>query len=177
MKAFSKIVVLLTLASLTILACEGHHASGDKTTVSKMEKQDGKLPNVVVKPFSAKGITDDQASGLASKFCVELSKQKGFNLLCAEDLRALYSHKGDQVMLGQCESSDCLAKLAEKTKADTILQIIISKLGEKFVVTVSVVEGPTGTIKSRLAHELDSGAIEDLLEAMTPLATKVGELL
>ena len=223
MKAFGKIGVLLVLASLTLWACEGHHASGDKTTVSKVEKQDGKLPTVVVKPFSAKGITDDQASGLASKFCVELSKQKGFNLLCAEDLRALFSHKGDQVMLGQsersdclaelaektkanqvmlgkCESSDCQAKLAEKTKADQawlsecersnrltrlaektkadkILQIVVSKVGEKFVVTVIVVEGPTGTIKSRLAHELDSGAVEDLLDAMTPLAVKVGELL
>ncbi len=177
MKAFGKIGVLLVLASLTLWACEGHHASGDKTTVSKVEKQDAELPRVVVKAFAAKGITDAEASGLASKFCVELSKKKGFNLLCAEDIRALFSHQGDQVMLGQCDSSDCLAKLAEKTKADKILQVVVSKVGEKFVISVSVVDGPSGTIKSRLTHELDSGALEDLLESMTPLATKVGELL
>jgi hypothetical protein len=172
MRRFKIVVSALCIVALALVACDGHHRSGSKTTVaSQADAKD--LPRVIIKQFNAKGIEANEASTLADSFCTELSKHQKAELFCPGDLAKLLEQKEMQMMFGQCDEEDCLSKMGEKTEADIIVLGTISKMGETFVVQVKLANGKTGKVQTRISHEVDSDKIEDLLPAMSIVADKV----
>ncbi len=154
------------------VACNGHRAAGDETTVSNMPDAEN-LPLVIVRQFEAKGIDENAASTLASSFCNELHKFNRLELLGPSDLANMLKTKEDQMAFGGCEDKECLVEIGEKTNADLLVLGTISKVGEMFVVQVRIADGRTGTVQTRIEHRVDSDAIEDLLPAMEVVAEKV----
>ncbi|HUU02445.1 MAG TPA: hypothetical protein VM425_13465 [Myxococcota bacterium] len=169
--------IIAIIAGLSLAACAGQRAASN-ATVTHAPKADTqtaavKLPRVIIKNFSVSGISKDEASGIAGKFCVDVSKSKKINLVCAEDLKNLFEHQEDMIKFGACNEQDCLAKMSAMLKADYIVQGSISKVGETFVFNVNLVEGAGGTVKTRISENVASGKVEDLLMAADSLAAKL----
>jgi hypothetical protein len=179
-----KLVTIIAIVSVGSLytACEGHRKSSG-TTVTHAPETDTKenakdadpdnLPRVVIKAFSAKGITDDQASGISDRFCAEVSKSKKINLMCANELASLIQHMEDRMKFAECNEEDCLSQLGKAIKAVYVIQCGISKVGETFVFSVKLMDVEAGKAKTRLSHEVPSGNVEDLLPAADELAAKL----
>ncbi len=176
MTVFRFAVVSGLIGCLIVAGCAGQRGSttvtgSDDITVTTAGT--GKLARVVIKKFSASGISPDEISGVSSKFCVEVSKSKKIELICAEDLKNLFKHQQDLITFGACDQEDCLAKMGAQLKADFIIQGAVNKVGEVFMVNVNLVNGKSGAVKTRFSHEVASGKAEDLLDAMAVLAEKI----
>ena len=175
MRGTKKIIAML--AGLSLAACAGQRAASDTTVThapAAAEKPaNGKLPRVVIKDFTVNGISKEAASGIAGKFCVDVSKSKKIDLVCADDLKNLFEHQEDLIKFGACNEQDCLAKMSAMLKADYIVQGSISKVGDTFVFNINLVEGAGGTVKARLSEDVASGKVEDLLTTADSLATKL----
>jgi TolB-like protein len=128
---------------------------------------------VVIKDFGVTGLSEDNVAGIASKFCVDVSKSRKIELICAEDLKNLFQHKQDLIQFGACNEEDCLAKMGQQLEADFIVQGSINQVGEVFVLNINLVEGKTGKVKTRFSREVPSGKPEDLLGAATAIAEKL----
>lgn len=176
MPGFRLTIALLLSGCVAFGGCKAHQGT---TTVSKSDDTtvtsagSGKLPKVVIKEFTATGISKDEVSGVSGKFCVEVSKSRKIDLVCAEDLKNLFQHQQDLITFGACEQEECLAKMGAQLQADFILQGAINQVGEVFMVNVNLVNGKTGSVKTRFSREVSSGKTEDLLDAMTVLAEKI----
>ena len=164
---------------MLLSACAGPKSSTtvthaeDKATADTKNTEGGKLSRVVIKPIGSTGVSEDDASGIASKFCVEVAKSKKIELVCADDLKTLFKHQEDLIKFGKCNEEDCLAKLGQQLNADYIIQCSINKVGETLLMSVNLVKGSTGKVKTRLSKEAPSGNVEDLLEVADELAVKL----
>jgi hypothetical protein len=134
---------------------------------------EGKLAKVVIKNFNVSGLSEDNSAGVESKFCVDVSKSRKIELICAEDLRNLFKHQQDLIQFGACNEEDCLAKMGAQLEADFIIQASINQVGEMFVFNVNLVEGKSGKVKTRLSREVPSAKPEDLLGAASAIAEKL----
>ncbi|MBN2493115.1 MAG: hypothetical protein JXR96_00885 [Deltaproteobacteria bacterium] len=170
MKIRMTIPAWLGLLIYTLLpACEGH--GGTKTTVSHASAKEGKA-RVVVRPFTAEGIEKDDAGGIEESFCTNL-QQRGVNSLCSSDIKAMFQHKQQQILLGDCDSEDCMSQIGRITEADTVIQVTLSRVGRRYVFGVGIYDGKSGALKTRLAHEVDVERIEGLLDHLPGLAEQV----
>ena len=163
---------------LIAAGCGGHTGSStvtrapeEGTTVTSTGE--GKLAKVIIKNFSVTGLSGDNAAGVASKFCVDVSKSRKIELICAEDLKNLFKHQQDLIQFGACNEEDCLAKMGQQLEADFIVQGSINQVGEMFVLNVNLVEGKTGKVKTRFSREVPAGKPENLLGAATAIAEKL----
>lgn len=175
MRTLSIAVVCLGLIAS---GCGGHTGSStvtrapdEGTTVTSTGE--GKLAKVVIKNFSVTGLSEDNAAGIASKFCVDVSKSRKIELICADDLKNLFKHKQDLIQFGACNEEDCLAKMGVQLEADFIVQGSINQVGEMFVLNVNLVEGKSGKVKTRFSREVPAGKPENLLGAATAIAEKL----
>ncbi len=170
--------IALVCMGLLFAGCSGHAGSSTVTRAPEKGTPEsaagaGKLVKVVIKDFNVSGLSDDNAAGVASKFCVDVSKSRKIDLICAEDLKNLFKHKQDLIQFGACNEEDCLAKMGKALEADFIIQGSINKVGEVFVLNVNLVEGETGKVKTRFSREVPSGKPEDLLGAASAIAEKL----
>lgn len=172
------IKIAAVCVGLAAAGCGGHtgpstvtRAPDEGTQVSKAGE--GQLAKVVIKDFSVSGLSEDNAAGVASKFCVDVSKSRKIELICAEDLKNLFKHKQDLIQFGACNEEDCLAQMGQQLEADFIIQASINQVGETFVLNVNLVEGNTGKVKTRFSREVPSGNPEDLLGAASAIAEKL----
>jgi hypothetical protein len=108
-----------------------------------------------------------------SKFCVDVSKSRKIELICAEDLKNLFKHQQDLIQFGACNEEDCLAKMGAQLEADFFVQASINQVGEMFVFNVNLVDGKSGKVKTRFSREVPSGKPEDLLGAASAIAEKL----
>ena len=144
----------------------------DKAAADKVADE-GKLKKVVIKPVNSTGVAEGDASGIASRFCIEVSKSKKIELVCADDMKTLLKLKEDLIFFGECNEEDCLAKLGQRLNAEYIIQCSIKKVGETLLMNVNLVEGNSGKVKVRLSKEAPSGKVEDLLGVADELAAKL----
>jgi TolB-like protein len=175
MRAF---VIAVVCLGWMVAGCGGHAGSStvtrapeEGTTVTKAGG--GKLAKVVIKDFTVSGLSEDNAAGVASKFCVDVSKSRKIELICAEDLKNLFKHKQDLIQFGACNEEDCLARMGQQLEADFIIQGSINMVGEVFVMNINLVDGKTGKVKTRFSREVPSGKPEDLLGAASAVAEKL----
>jgi len=170
----------ITLVCLGLIGagCGGHTGSAtvtrapeEGTTVTSTGE--GKLAKVIIKNFTVAGLSEDNAAGVESKFCVDVSKSRKIELICAEDLKNLFKHQQDLIQFGACNQEDCLAKMGAQLEADFFVQASINQVGEMFVFNVNLVEGKSGKVKTRFSREVPSGKPEDLLGAAGAIAEKL----
>ena len=176
MRVFGYIAIIIGLFLLA--GCGGHTGSStvtrspdEGTTVTNTGE--GNLAKVIIKNFAVSGLSEDNAAGVASKFCVDVSKSRKIELICAEDLKNLFKHQQDLIQFGACNEEDCLAKMGAQLEADFFVQASINQVGEMFVFNVNLVEGKTGKVKTRFSREVPSGKPEDLLGAASGIAEKL----
>jgi TolB-like protein len=161
-----------------LVGCGGHTGSSTVTRspdegTPVANTDEGKLAKVIIKDFSVTGLSEDNAAGVAGKFCVDVSRSQKIELICAEDLKNLFKHQQDLIQFGACNQEDCLAEMGRQLEADFIVQGSINQVGEVFVLNVNLVEGKTGKVKTRFSREVPAGKPENLLGAATAIAEKL----
>jgi len=172
------LIIAVICVGLIAAGCGGHTGSStvtrapdEETTVTNTGE--GKLAKVIIKNFSVTGLSEDNAAGIASKFCVDVSKSRKIELICAEDLRNIFKHQQDLIQFGACNEEDCLAKMGQQLEADFIVQGSINQVGEMYILNIKLVEGKTGKVKTRFSREVPAGKPENLLGAATAIAEKL----
>ena len=170
--------ITVVCVGLIAAGCGGHTGSStvtrapdEGTTVTNTGE--GKLAKVIIKNFSVTGLSEDNAAGIASKFCVDVSKSRKIELICSEDLKNLFKHQQDLIQFGACNEEDCLAKMGQQLEADFIIQGSINQVGEMFILNIKLVEGKNGKIKTRFSREVPADKPENLLSAAMAIAEKL----
>jgi TolB-like protein len=173
MKPMNLCAILCGLIVLGLVGCEAHRGQG-KTAV-KLEKvaPEGQVSKVIIKPFAASGVAEQDVFGISSRFCVDLSKTKTIELVCAEDLAHVFKHQEDMVKFGSCEEEDCLSKMGNILEADFILQGNINKVGQTLTMALKLIDGKTGKVRIRLDDSTDSDEVDALLEIASGLANQL----
>ena len=155
--------------------CQGHARGAAVGQGAAYEKAtSGKL---VVKALQAKDASKEAAAGIGVKLCTELAKLVRAELLCADELKNLFQHQEDLLTLGACEEQDCLTQLADRLHADFLVQGALDKVGGTWVLSLQLVDGKSGVIKSRLSREVSASDPEKLLDEVGPLARSLAEAL
>lgn len=125
-----------------------------------------------VRTFVAKGVDANVAGVIETSFCNALSN-RGLDVLCPGDVQALLTQKHAQLELGACDQKEeaCLKGIAEVSNASRIVTGEVSKVGDVFQVSVSVVDPGHQRVVTRASER--ANRVEKLLEAVEPLAKKI----
>lgn len=131
---------------------------------------------VVVQSFSATGVDATVASVVESSFCSALQDEK-VDALCADALTAILQNAQTRAGLGgDCGDKDaeCLKGIAQATDAKRVIAGEVSRLGDTFLVTVTVIDAASNKVLMRATEK--AGKAEALLDKVKPLAKKVAAL-
>lgn len=130
---------------------------------------------VVVQPFTAKGVDQNVASVIESSFCTALGEEK-VEALCPDALTAILTNAQAQAGLGgNCGDEDaaCLKSLAKATDAKRIITGEVARLGDTYLVTVTLIDAGSNKVLTRATQKADKA--EDLLDKVKPLAKKLAK--
>ena len=130
---------------------------------------------VVVQPFSAKGVDATVASIVESSFCSALGEEK-VDALCPDALAAIMQNAQTKAGLGgNCGDEDaaCLEGLAKATDARRVVTGEVSRLGDTFLVTVTLLDAGTNKVLVRATEKASKA--EGLLDKVKPLAKKIAQ--
>ena len=128
---------------------------------------------VAVQAFQAKGVDQTVASIVESSFCSALSEEK-VDAMCPDALAALMqSAQLNAGMGGTCgdEDAKCIEGLAKAADASRIATGQVSRLGDTFLLTVTLIDAGSKKVLVRATEK--AGKAEDLLDKVKPLAKKV----
>jgi TolB-like protein len=132
---------------------------------------EGKV-KVAVRSFSAKGVDASVAGTLETSFCSALANQ-GLDVLCPEDVKALVTAKQADLGLGNCESDEeCVKAIAKVSDAARVVTGEVSKLGDAYLISVSIIDAKNGKVLGRATSE-KTNKVEDLLDRVDGLAKKL----
>lgn len=129
-----------------------------------------------VRTFVAKGVDANVAGVVETSFCNALSS-RGLDVLCPGDVHALLTQKHAQLELGACDQKEesCLKGIAEVSKASRIVTGEVSKVGDVFQVSVSVVDPAQQRVVTRASER--ANRVEKLLEVVGVVAGKISGAL
>lgn len=131
---------------------------------------------VVVQSFGATGVEQSVASVVESSFCSALQEEK-VDALCADALTAILQNAQTRAgMGGECGDKDagCLKGLAQATDAKRIVTGDVSRLGNTFLLTITVIDAESNKVLVRASQK--AGKAEGLLDKVKPLAKQVAAL-
>jgi TolB-like protein len=126
---------------------------------------------VAVKSFAAKGVDNSVAGTLETSFCSALSNQS-MEVLCPDDIKALISAKQAELGLGKCDSDEeCVKSIANVAHAAKVVTGEVSKLGESYILSVSIIDAENGKVLTRASDK--TSKLEELLDKVEGLAKKL----
>ena len=126
---------------------------------------------VAVRSFAAKGVDASIAGTVETSFCNSLSNQ-GFDVVCPDDVKALISVKQADLGLGNCENDDeCIKNVAKVADAARVVTGEVSKLGDQFIVSVTMIDAQSGRVLGRASD--NTKKVEDILDKLDGLAKKL----
>lgn len=149
--------------SWALVACLGATASAAEAPKRK----------VAVKAFVAKGVEASAASVLEDELCAAFPTST-YSILCSSDVRSLVSVKQQEMTFGNCtDDEDCAKQLAKITESQFVISGEVSRLGEEFVVSATLLEPAANRVVARARERAKK--VEDLLSKMTDVAKKLAE--
>ena len=152
-------------SAFTILAVSGALL----VSASALAKDSAKKVSVGVQDLEAKGIDKDTVSALTDLLCTEVSKDKRFEVGCADDLRAILANSGLNIKLGGCDDGECLKKLGNALNKEKFISGSVGKVGKSYVITLKMSDAATGKVEKR-ASETVEGDVGKLLEGIKKAA-------
>lgn len=159
-----------TILALTLLAALAPIGPG-----SAAEDKTASGNRVAVRSFAAKGVDAAVASTVETSFCTALAADRSLEVVCPDDLQALLAQRQAQFGLGGCDSNEekCLKDLAQLSQASRIVSGEVSRVGELFVVSATLVDARSGKVLARASEKVKK--VEALLDAVGPLAGKLAQ--
>ena len=126
-----------------------------------------------MRAFLAKGVEASTASTIETAFCDALSKQS-LEVVCSEDVKALFSMRQTDLGLGNCESEEeCTKQVAKISEAGKVVTGEVSKLGDQYIVSATLI-GRLAVAKDRQGQRLGAVLLADALRRSLASAEIVG---
>lgn len=110
---------------------------------------------------------------VAAKIAEALRERTGGEVISSDEMIAMLQHEKERAILGSCKEGDsCLAELANALGADAIVAPRLSKLEGALLLSVSVVDAHTASVRSRVS-ETWGGESLLLLSLARPVVDKL----
>jgi TolB-like protein len=159
---FPRWTLILAASAVATLAAPRAHAE---------EKASSKSSKVAVRAFLAKGVEASTASTIETAFCDALSKQS-LEVVCSEDVKALFSMRQTDLGLGNCESEEeCTKQVAKISEAGKVVTGEVSKLGDQYIVSATLIDAESSKVVGRASEK--TSKLEGLLDKLDGLAKKL----
>ncbi|NOZ85412.1 MAG: hypothetical protein GXP49_03945 [Deltaproteobacteria bacterium] len=129
----------------------------------------GKKVTIGVQDLTAKGVDKDTVSTLTDLLCTEVSKDKRFEVGCADDLRAVLANSGLNIKLGGCDDGECLKKLGTALNKEKFISGSVGKIGKSYVITLKMSDAATGKVEKRASQTVE-GDVSKLLDGIKKAA-------
>jgi TolB-like protein len=123
-----------------------------------LAKPDGM--KVVVQDLDARGVATHEAATIATAACTELAKRQKLSVLCGDDLRAMLKWNAMASSFNACKEDACMQTAAKAMEAKYVVSGSVAKVGEGFVLTLSMLDVETGTALGRT--EVKAQSIDQL---------------
>lgn len=127
-------------------------------------------PAVAVSDFSAAGIQPSEAQLMTSRFQSALGRTGTFTVLERSQIQNILNEQGFQ-QTGACDSESCRIRMGQLLGVDYLVAGEIGKIGQKFVVTIRMLDVGTGAQLFSVDGEHD-GTIEETFSSLMPAMAK-----
>ncbi|MBN2359648.1 MAG: hypothetical protein JXR83_09335 [Deltaproteobacteria bacterium] len=114
------------------------------------------------------GVPQGTADALTPILVTELGRRPGISVVSQADVKALLEHSADRQLM-ECSDESCLAAIAGSLGAELLLTSTISRVGRKWVVTLSLLEVAKAKVFRRATGETlgsDEAAVEAVVGAV-----------
>lgn len=109
---------------------------------------DGK--KVIINELKATGVNVDTVATLGEILCTHFTNgAKDMNVVCAADVKVVLQSKNEEALLGSCNDDKCYGQLAKALEAQYVLTGSVGKVGEQYVVNLTVIDAEKGTSAAR----------------------------
>lgn len=136
-----------------------------------VQAEEKATPKVAVRTFAAKGVDASVAGTIETAFCDALSKQS-LDVVCPDDIKALMSVRQTDLGLGNCDSEEeCSKQVAKIASASHVVTGEVSKLGESFIVSATMIDAESGKVVARGSEK--TSKLEALLDKLDGLAKQL----
>ncbi len=115
---------------------------------------------VLLQDLVAQGVDAAQAAALSSAACHALGARRDLELLCGDDLRALMQWNAVATSLDACKDEACVSAGARGLDAKLVVSGSVSKVGDGFVLAMSLLDAKAGRVRSRA--EVKAASMEAL---------------
>ena len=120
---------------------------------------------VVVQDLAPRGVEAHEAAALSTATCTALAKRKRYDVLCGDDLRAMIKWNTMAASLNACADDTCLGNIAKAMKARYVVSGSVTKVGDDFVLALSMLDVDAGRPVGR--SEVKASAIAALYKQVS----------
>ena len=110
---------------------------------------------------------------VAAKLAEALRERTGGEVISSDEMISMLQHEKERAILGSCKEGDsCLAELASALGADAIVAPRLTKVEGALLLSVSIVDARTASVKSRVSETWGGESIL-LLSLARPVVDKL----
>jgi TolB-like protein len=121
--------------------------------------QDDDKPSLLIMAFTADGVPGRSATSAEDLTASAFSRTGRFNVIAGADLEQMMQLESNKAALG-CTEGECIAEIADALGADYVVTGRISRLGELYVLKLSVLR--PSEAKTMVTETFNVKSIEDL---------------
>jgi hypothetical protein len=111
---------------------------------------------ILVLDVAGNSLSKEEAGALRDRLAASVAKRKSVDVISSEDMRRLLDVEGQKQAAGCGGENDCLAEIGAALGADGVLYASVAKLGERFVVSLSLVDPKNARAAGRDSFEAES---------------------
>ena len=113
-------------------------------------------PKLLLQDLQARGVSDAEAAAITSATCLALSRTGRHDVLCGDDLRTLLRFGSLSASFQACEGDSCFAQIGKALKARFLVSGAVSRLGELYVLSLSMVDTVRAKVVDRTSVQASS---------------------
>jgi hypothetical protein len=121
---------------------------------------------------AGEGVSPGAAGPLTSVVVGELRKAPGTQLITQQDIANLLNLEQQKQMLG-CQTDQCRADLGNALGVDRLLTGNISKLGESWLLQLTLLDVANAKVVSQVDRRQKGGSVDDLLDAIPAMVKQL----
>jgi hypothetical protein len=163
---------ILLMAVMGLLALTGAVFAQEPAVAPETAPTKAELPKLAVKVLEGKGIDASTAATLTDVLCTRLAANGKYQVICSSDVAAILNATQQTALLGQCDDDSCYEVLGKVLDAEYIVVGSIGKVGESYVISLSLIKAEDKLTKARVTHEV-KGDESRLLEGIRNAADKL----
>lgn len=153
---------MLNLASLAVLSVLVSAPEAEPTAQPELVLELKDAPTtrtrLAVMSLSAAGVPEEYAVGLTESIATHASQTGVFDTISPKQISSLLAFEKRKELLGGCAQEACYVQIAQTVKADHLLAGNVSKIGDKLVLNLVLIDAAEGKALKRASRETTSAS-------------------